>query len=138
MTFFVALWVLDQERKAWDYATDESHDVHIVNPMKDEDYPEDKKAALFSSAVLAGIAQSTFLGVTGHVQLSQLGMRMERYGKFSHRWQHPKKWYQLPKILPKNKWALRGAKLGGKLVPGLNVALLAYDAYSVGKYLDVW
>lgn len=141
MTGFGALWVLEQERKAWKYATNPDHDVHMVDPFTDPNVSDEKKQYLWNGAVLAGLSQSTFLTMAGHKTLMDKTAWVQRYAQFPNKWVQPppgSPWWSIPKIVPKGKWALRGAKLGARVLPGVQLGLVAWDIYSVGKYIDLW
>ncbi len=128
MTFRGAAWVLDQQAKGFRWATGNGK----ATEGKEEG---------FIPLALYGITQTAAIGITGHYQLAATGMKMQEYGKYTHKLIFPGAGtkYNAPfRIVRKNKWLVKGAKLGGRVVPGLNVALLGLDLYYTGKYLDFW
>ncbi len=141
MTGMAALWVLEQQRKGWRYITNPKHDVHMVDPFTDPEVSDYDKQWMWNVAVLGGTFQSTIITMGGHKLLADKSIQIANYAKRPYKWVQPppgSPWWRIPQVVPKNKWILRGAKLGARVVPGLQLALAAADVYAVGKYIDLW
>lgn len=124
-----ALWVLEQEAKVWDKATGNARLEKDTNPN-----------SLFPMYV--GLAaQTAVITTAGHSTVARAGFRIREYAKHSHRLVFPAAGSSYKagfRIIAKNKWLVRGARIGGRFTPGLNIALAAYDIYSVGKWANLW
>ena len=123
MTLAAAVWVLDQQAKGYKWATGNGK----VTKGKEQ---------AFIPLAMYTMAQTGAIAVAGHHQLAGIGMKMQKFGRTSHKLVFPgvgSKFDEPFRIVAKNKWLVRGAKLGGRIMPGLNAAMIGYDIYTTGS-----
>lgn len=127
MTIRVAWWVAEKEKEGMEYA--------IGRPMNE--WNPGRPGVFLPAVGIPLIAQSAALAIGGHWQIAKFGHRLEKYGKLTHKLTFPgvgASFKETFKITKKNKWLLRGARFGGRVIPGVNMAILAYDVYTVAQW----
>lgn len=133
MAFWFALWVLEQEEKAWDW----------FFPQK---IPVDSRGRALSAGILV-TAAAVQTGYLGSMPYRGLIARHGRADLYLRQVALDKKWYNpigfklggklgiVPKYATHSSARILGAKFATRFIPYVGVGLLMFDAWHVGKWI---
>lgn len=126
MTIRVAWWLLEKEKEVAEYV--------IGRPMGEWD-PAGKPEHYVPFIGIPLIIQTSAVTLGGHMTIMTWTDKMESYTKSKWKWIQPppgSPWYRGATRVAKNKWLMRGARLGARTLPWVNAAIFAYDVYTIG------